>query len=147
MKYLCLVYIEQSTLDALSRSERDALMDEGNAWMEEIEKGGHHVLSAGLQSVRLATTVRHRNGRMLITDGPFAETKEQLGGFTMIEARDLNEAIRLASELAAVTPGSIEVRPVEDVIAGDHVLSAPGLHDERAESTVAGSFGSASDGQ
>jgi hypothetical protein len=146
MKYLCLVYVEQAKLDALSGSERDALMDDGKAWMEEIEKGGHHVLSAGLQSVRLATTVRHRNGRILITDGPFAETKEQLGGFTMIEARDLNEAIRLASEMAAITPGSIEVRPVEDAIAGGHALPASGAHEERAESLAAGSFGGGTDG-
>lgn len=117
MKYLCLVYHEETKTDALTESELDALMSDGGAWMKELEQGGNHVLSAGLQSTRMSTTLRKRRGKVLITDGPFAETKEQLGGFTIIDARDLNEAIRFASKLAAVSLGSIEVRPIEDLIA------------------------------
>src|SRR5207248_8930120 len=89
-----------------------ALVGASIAWAEELEKRGHHIFSAGLPSVQTATTVRNRNGSLSITDGPFAETKEQLGGFTVFQARDLNEAIRLASKLPAARLGSIEVRPI-----------------------------------
>jgi hypothetical protein len=112
MKYICLVYHEESKLNALPQAELEALVGECGAWVEELEKGGHHVFSAGLQSVRAATTVRSRNGKVTTSDGPFAETKEFLGGFTIINARDLNEAIHLASKLPAVRLASIEVRPV-----------------------------------
>jgi hypothetical protein len=112
MKYICLVYHEEKKLDALSQKELDALVGECGAWVEELAKGGHHVFSAGLQCIRTATTVRNRNGQLAITDGPFAETKEFLGGFTIINARDLNEAIQLASQLPAGRLGTIEVRPV-----------------------------------
>ncbi|HEV3255309.1 MAG TPA: YciI family protein [Gemmataceae bacterium] len=112
MKYICLVYHEENKLDALSQAELDALVGECRAWVLELETGGHHVCSAGLQSVRTATTVRNRNGQLSVTDGPFAETKEFLGGFTILNARDLNEAIQLASKLPAVRLGSVEVRPV-----------------------------------
>lgn len=115
MNYLCMVYLEEKVLDTLSERELNALMRDGTAVMEELEKSGHHVLSAGLESVRTATTVRSRNGKVFITDGPFAETKEQLGGFTVIEAKDLNEAIRLAAKFAAVSPGCIEIRPIEEL--------------------------------
>jgi hypothetical protein len=122
MKYICLVYHEERKLDALSQNELAALVDECGAWVEELEKGGHHVFSAGLQSVRTATTVRSRNGTLSMTDGPFAETKEFLGGFTLLNARDLNEAIQLASKLPAVRLGSIEVRPV---LEADAALTDP----------------------
>jgi hypothetical protein len=112
MKFICLVYKDESSLDTLSEAELGALMGECDAWVEDLEQGGHHVSSMGLQSVRTATTVRNRSGKISVTDGPFAETKEQLGGFTIIEARDLNEAIQLAARLPAVRLGSIEVRPV-----------------------------------
>jgi hypothetical protein len=112
MKYLCLVYQEESKLDALSPDEMDAIVGACTGWVEQLEKSGHHIFSAGLQSVRSATTVRHRNGKLSATDGPFAETTEFLGGFTLINARDLNEAIQLASQFPAAHLGSIEVRPV-----------------------------------
>jgi hypothetical protein len=112
MKYICLVYHEEKKLDALSKSELDALVGDSIAWAEELEKSGHHVFSAGLQSVQTAATVRNRNGSLSMTDGPFAETKEQLGGFTVFNARDLNEAIRLAAKLPAAILGSVEVRPI-----------------------------------
>ena len=112
MKYLCLVYHEQEKLDALSQAEMDDLVGACIGWVEELEQSGHHVFSAGLQSVATAATVRHRGGKLQVTDGPFAETKEFLGGFTLITARDLNEAIQLASKFPSARLGSMEVRPV-----------------------------------
>ena len=112
MKYLCLVYHEEQKLEALSQSRMDALVAACIGWVEELERSGHHVFSAGLQSVRNAATVRHRDGKLSVTDGPFAETKEFLGGFTLINARDLNEALQLASKFPAARFGSMEVRPV-----------------------------------
>jgi hypothetical protein len=110
MQYICLVYHEEQKLNALAPHELDALIRECGAWVEEL--GGHHVLSAGLQCVRTATTLRKRHGQLSLTDGPFAETKEFLGGFTLLDARDLNEAIQLAAKLPAARLGSVEVRPV-----------------------------------
>ena len=112
MRYLLLVYNEERKLDAMNQAELDALVADVIAWVEELARCRHHVASAGLQAVRMAATVRGRNGRTFTTDGPFAETKEFLGGFTMIEARDLNEAIQLASRHPAARVGSVEVRPI-----------------------------------
>ncbi|HEV3443280.1 MAG TPA: YciI family protein [Gemmataceae bacterium] len=112
MKYLCLVYHEENKLNALSQDELDALVGDCIAWTLELERSGRHIFSAGLQSFRGAATVRDRHGNLSITDGPFAETKEYLGGFTLLSARDLNEAIQLASRLPAARIGSIEVRPI-----------------------------------
>lgn len=112
MKYLCLVYHEEQKLDALSQPQMDALVGACIGWIEELEKSGHHIYSAGLQSVRTASTVRHRSGKLSVTDGPFAETKEFLGGFTLINARDLNEALQIAAKFPAARLGSMEVRPV-----------------------------------
>ena len=111
-KYLCLVYQDPGKMEALSQGELDTLVAECVVWVDEIEKSGRHIYSAGLQSVRSATTLRKRNGQLSMTDGPFAETKEHLGGFTLFRARDLNEAIQLASRLPAARLGSVEVRPV-----------------------------------
>ena len=112
MKYLCLVYQEERKLLALPDAELEALVGECMAWVGDLEKSHRHVLSAGLQSVRSASTVRIREGKLSVTDGPFAETKEFLGGFTLLEARDLNEAIHLASRLPAARVGTVEVRPI-----------------------------------
>ena len=108
MKYLCLVYLDEKRLDELP-DEDCVAFDEG------IRNSGHCIASEALQSVQTATTVRVRNGRASITDGPFAETKEQLAGFYMIEARDLNEAIQIASKIPPARVGSIEVRPVRPI--------------------------------
>ncbi len=119
MKYACLVYIEGKNQDSLSEADLDAIVAEcaaAEAWSAELKKGGHYVFSAGLQSVRTATTVRNRNGRLSVTDGPFAETKEFLGGFTIIEARDMNEALLLVSKFETQML-SIEVRPIMDSTA------------------------------
>lgn len=114
MKYVCLVYHEEQKLAALSQPQMDGLVRACMNWVEDLERSGQHVFSAGLQSIASATTVRHREGKLSLTDGPFAETKEFLGGFTMIEARDLNEALQIASRFPAARIGSMEVRPVMD---------------------------------
>src|SRR5437868_14083453 len=109
MEYLCLIYQDDNKLAALSDSELDSIMGGCIGWTEDLEQNGHHVLCAGLQSVHTAVTVRNRNGKISATDGPFAETKEHLGGFALIRARDLNEAIAIASKLPAAIIGSVEV--------------------------------------
>src|SRR5262245_22861286 len=117
MRYLCLVYYDEKKLDALSKEEYDALVDEVLAYREVLRKSGHYIVSDGLQPVQTATTVRIRNGRVSTTDGPFAETKEQLGGFMLIEARDLNDAIRVASKIPPLRLGCIEIRPLRELAA------------------------------
>ena len=114
MKYLCLIYDEEKALSGMSKAEADAFMGEYFAFTEGIKKSGHYLAGEALKPVHTATTVRVRNGKMSTTDGPFAETKEQLGGFYMIEARDLNDAIQIASKIPSARIGSIEVRPVQD---------------------------------
>lgn len=99
-------------------SEWNAVVSEVHAYNEELRKKGHLIAAQALQSVETATTVRVRNGKVSTTDGPFAETKEQLGGFFLIEARDLNEAIQLASRLAGARLGCIEVRPTTELDQG-----------------------------
>ena len=108
MKYLCLVYLDEKRLDELPDED---CVDFDTA----IRKSGQCVASEALESVQTATTVRVRNGKVAITDGPFAETKEQLAGFYMIEARDLNDAIQLASKIPPARVGSIEVRPIRPI--------------------------------
>jgi hypothetical protein len=108
VKYLCLVYLDEKRLDECSDS--DCL-----AYDAAIRKSGHCIASEALQSVQTATTVRVRDGRVSVTDGPFAETKEQLAGFYLIEAKDLNEAIRLASNIPPARVGSIQVRPIRPI--------------------------------
>ena len=116
MKYLCMAYEEEAKLNALTRKEWDALRDETLAYVDELRETGRLVITHALQSVKSAATVRVRGGRPLVTDGPFAETKETLGGFFLIEAGDLNEAIQLASRWPSARLGSIEVRPVEEAL-------------------------------
>jgi len=112
MKYVCLVYVEETKLDALSKSELEALVDESLDYDDVLRRSGHYIVSDALQSVQTATTVRVRSGKVVTTDGPFAEPKEQLGGFFLIEARDLNDAIQVASKIPPARLGSIEVRPI-----------------------------------
>jgi hypothetical protein len=108
MKYLCLVYLEEQKLHAVPDSDCKACG-------EGLRKSGHHIAAEALQPVHTATTVRVRNGQVSVTDGPFAETKEQLAGFYLIEAKDLNEAIQLASKIPPARVGSIEVRPTREL--------------------------------
>ena len=114
MKYLCLIYDEEKKLGGMSKTESDAFMGEYFAFTEGIRKSGHYVGGNALQPVHTATTVRVRQGRMSTTDGPFAETKEQLGGYYLIDARDLNDAIQVASKIPSARIGSVEVRPIQE---------------------------------
>jgi hypothetical protein len=115
MRYLCLVYADEATLNAMPQPEVDALIDETLANNQELAASGQLLRAEALEQVAAATTVRVRNRRLSATDGPFAETREQLGGFVLIEARDLNEAIQLAGRIPAARIGSVEVRPVIDL--------------------------------
>jgi hypothetical protein len=117
MQYLCLVYQEETKLAALSEAEHDAIVSELRDYREYLRQSGHYIASSPLQPVQTATTIRVRNGQLSITDGPFAETKEQLSGVYLIEARDLNDAIRIASKMPPARLGCIEVRPVKELVA------------------------------
>ena len=108
MKYLCLVYLDEKRMSELP--DEDCV-----EFDTAIRKSGHCMASEALESVQTATTVRVRSDKVSITDGPFAETKEQLAGFYMIEAKDLNEAIRIASKIPPARVGSIEVRPIRPI--------------------------------
>jgi hypothetical protein len=114
MKFLCLAYEEQKTLDDLTRDEWQALRAETLAYVEVLRNSGHLILTNALQSARTAETVRVRDGAPRVVDGPYAETKEQLGGFFLIEARDMRQAVELASRWPSARLGSIEVRPIEE---------------------------------
>ncbi|HEX8691974.1 MAG TPA: YciI family protein [Longimicrobium sp.] len=114
MRYLCLIYDEEKKLAEMPKDESDAFMGEYFAFTEGIRGSGHYVAGEALHPVHTATTVRVRGDQVSTTDGPFAETKEQLGGFYLVEARDLNEAIQIASRIPSARTGSIEVRPVVD---------------------------------
>jgi hypothetical protein len=119
MKYLCLAYEEENKLNALSQSEWSKLRNETLTYVEELKQKGYLVAAEPLQSVRTAATVRVRGGKLSITDGPFAETKETLGGIVLINARDLNEAIQIAAKWPSARLGSIEVRPIEAALRED----------------------------
>jgi hypothetical protein len=112
MRYLCLIYDDEKKVGTMSQSESDKFMGEYFAFTDDIRKSGHMLHGEALQPVQTATTVRVRNGKVSTTDGPFAETKEQLGGFYLINAKDLNEAIQIASRIPSARIGSVEVRPV-----------------------------------
>jgi hypothetical protein len=112
MKYLCLIYDEEKKMATMSKADGDKFMGEYFAFTEGIQKSGQYIAGDALHPVSTATTVRVRNGKLSTTDGPFAETKEQLGGYYLIEAKDLNEAIQVAAKIPSAKTGSIEVRPV-----------------------------------
>ena len=114
MKYLCLVYVEEKILHAMPHQERVSLSDESMAYCDRLQKIGQLLAASPLHPVDSATTVRVRDGKTSTTDGPFAETKEQLGGFLMIDVPDLNHAIRIAAQFPAARYGSVEVRPMKE---------------------------------
>ena len=126
MKFLCLAYEEEGKLDALSRSEWDGLRRDTLEYVEKLRKTGYLIHAEPLQHTRTAVSVRARNGALSATDGPFAETKEQLGGFFLIEAKDMDEAIRVASAWPSARIGTIEVRPVEAGLQAEGRYAAPG---------------------
>jgi hypothetical protein len=112
MRYLCLIYEDEKTLEKMPKNQADALMGEYFAFTEGIRKSGQYLGGEALQPTHTATTVRVRSGKISTTDGPFAETKEQLGGFYLINAKDLNEAIQVASRIPSARFGHVEIRPV-----------------------------------
>ncbi|HET7634682.1 MAG TPA: YciI family protein [Burkholderiales bacterium] len=116
MRYVCLGYIGEQRWDAMSESERNAFMDECFAYDDVLRAGGHFVGGEALQGPRNAATVRYRGGKVSVTDGPFAETKEYLGGIMFLEARDLDHAIELMSKHPSIRMGGcFEVRPAADL--------------------------------
>jgi len=115
MKYLALVYYNEQIMTEMSQQEWDALNRDCMACVQDLTASGHFLDGAPLKSTETSTTVRVRDGKALITDGPFAETKEQLAGFYMLEARDMNEALRLAEKIPPARFGSVEIRPVRDL--------------------------------
>ncbi len=114
MKYVCLIYGDEATMQKMSKEEMGKLRAESQAFNEALQKSGHFVSFQGLTHADTATTVRVREGKTLLTDGPFAETKEILGSIYVIEAHDLNEAIQVVSKFPSARIGSIEVRPAWD---------------------------------
>lgn len=114
MRYLCLIYDEEKVVAGMSKADMDGFMGEYFTFTEDIKRSGHYVAGEALHPVATATTLRTRNGKTTTTDGPFAETKEQLGGFYLIDAKDLNEALQIAGRIPSARYGSIEVRPVVD---------------------------------
>ncbi|PKM29884.1 MAG: dehydrogenase [Gammaproteobacteria bacterium HGW-Gammaproteobacteria-11] len=115
MKYVALVYYQESIINAMSEQDWHDLNQQCIAGVERLTNQGHYLAGQALQPVETATTVQVRDDELLITDGPFAETKEQLAGFYLLEARDLNEALQLASRIPPARFGSIEVRPVREL--------------------------------
>jgi hypothetical protein len=112
MQYLCLIYEDEKAWQTMPPAESEKILGEYHAYTEAIGKSGHLVGGNALQPTHTATTVRVRQGKVATTDGPFAETKEQLGGYYLVQARDLNEAIQLAARIPGARFGSVEVRPV-----------------------------------
>ena len=116
MKYLCLAYIDEKRMAALSEQEYDALRKEGLAHIGQLREQGHYVAFSALERVDSARTIRRTaNGNLSITDGPFAETKEQLGGFVLIDAKDIFEATEIASKMPVGRLGCIEIRLTKDI--------------------------------
>ncbi|MBX4858459.1 YciI family protein [Rhizobium sophorae] len=114
MKYLCQVWFDGEVLDAMTQEEKTELDTDSLNYDKDLVDSGHMIVAQALQPPKSAVTVRVRNGEMSVTDGPFAETKEALGGFILIEAKDLNEAIRIAAGIPLAMLGAIEVRPIHE---------------------------------
>src|ERR1700677_1463646 len=115
MKYLCMVLVDEKKINAMSEKEAQELDDESLAFDDTLKKKGHLLAAQALESVSPPPVVRLRSGKVSVTDGPFAETNEHIGGFLLIEAQDLNEAIQLAAKVPAIRLGGIEVRPVKEL--------------------------------
>ena len=112
MRYLCLIYDNEQQWATMPKKQSDDLMCEYGSFTEGLKQSGKYIAGEALKPTQTATTLRVRNGKISTTDGPFAETKEQLGGFYMIDAKDLNDAIQVASKIPSAKLGSIEIRPI-----------------------------------
>jgi hypothetical protein len=119
MKFMCLAYEEERVLNALDESEWETLRRETLDYVESLRASGRLIDARPLRSATTAATLQVRDGRLLVTDGPFTETKEQLGGFFLIEAADRDEAIRVAANWPSARLGTIEVRPIDDELRAD----------------------------
>ncbi len=117
MKYICFGYLDERKWNAMSESERNAIVDECFAYDDVLRKNGHYVAGEAIQGAPNATTLRYRNGKVSVAKGPLVETKEQLGGILVLEARDLDHAVQLISKHPGVRLGPFEVRPTEDMSA------------------------------
>ena len=115
MKYICLGYIEPGKFEDMSESERNNMLDECFTYDDDLRKNGHFAAGEALQPASTATTLYWKNGKIAVVDGPYAETKEQLGGILVLEARDLNHAIQIMSQHPGVKCGPFEIRPVADL--------------------------------
>ena len=112
MRYLCLIYSDEAWWEKASPAEMEKGMADYNSFTESIKKTGNYVGGEALQPTKTATSVRVRNGKLSTTDGPYVETKEQLGGYYLIKAKDLNEAVKVASRIPGAQHGTVEVRPI-----------------------------------
>ena len=112
MQYICLIYGDEQSFEGMGDEDRNQVMADYMAFTESIGKSGNLVAGDALQPTSTATSVRVRNGETLVTDGPFAETKEQLGGYYLVEAKDVDEALKIAQRIPSARYGTIEVRPV-----------------------------------
>src|SRR5262245_27105724 len=117
MQYLCLIYSDETMWPRMSKEDAESMMAEYMAFTAKVKESGHYLGGNRLQPTHTSTSVRVRNGNLSATDGPFAETKEQLGGYYLIEAKDLNDAIQVASRIPGARVGTIEVRPIAPVPA------------------------------
>ena len=115
MKYICLGYYQPDKFEKMPESERNTMMDECFSYDDELRKNGHFAAGEALQPPNTAVTVGWKDGKVAVTDGPYAETKEQLGGILVLEARDLNHAIQLMSQHPGVKDGPFEIRPAADI--------------------------------
>ncbi|MGJ5815402.1 YciI family protein [Paludibaculum fermentans] len=122
MKFLCMVFVDEAKLDALSAAESQALDDISLAYDATLRHQGRFLAAQALQSVSTAATVRVRDGQVVVTDGPFAEAREQVGGFILIDASDREEAIQVAARIPAIQLGGIEVRPIKELVASADLL-------------------------
>lgn len=123
MKYLCLIYTDEKSYAQLPEVQGRQVMGEYYDFMDWAKRNGYYVGSNRLEPTETATTVRIRNGKLSTTDGPFAETKEQLGGYFLVEAKDLNEALQIAARIPGARFGSVEVRPISEVPARAEALA------------------------
>jgi hypothetical protein len=115
MKYLCMIFLDEKKLNAMNAKELQDLDDVSLAYDRTLREDHHFLAAQALEPVSKAVTIRLTNGKPMLTDGPFAETREQIGGFILLEARDLNEAIELASKIPVIRLGGVEVRPIKEL--------------------------------
>lgn len=116
MKFICLGYIEEKKWETMPASDQAAMMEECFAYDDVLRKNGHFIGGEALQGARNARTLQYKNGKVIVTDGPYAETKEQLGGILLLEARDLRHAVELMSKHPGVKAGPFEIRPADETI-------------------------------